>query len=215
MPNSVLGKQAARPHDRTLKGLRHMVMHLRQHRHSASYCTRGAVGLERDPDAPLVALHGATRPAYMHSFVDANLKSYSRTGGVGMLACGPIHTVSQNQHLASPCSHTSEVVAASTFLNHLVPTIGSLQELGIMRGMACPFYLDSMTTVFVANDDKGVKKSVWLIRRTAVLRDGVVGGKIMPIHISERDNIADPFTKYLTYAVWVRHMLYLLNLDTW
>jgi hypothetical protein len=211
MPNSVLGKNAAYPHCRTLKGLRHMAMHLRANKRSASYCTYGVVGLERSADDELIAPHGVRRPVYLHAFVDANLKSYSRTGGVAMLACGTIHTVSQNQHLASPCSHTSEVVAASTFFNHLVPTIGSLQELGIMQGVACPYYLDSKTTVFVANDDKGVKKSVWLIRRTAVLRDGVVGGHINPLYLSERDNCADPFTKYLPVAVWLRHMLYLLN----
>ena len=80
-----------------------------------------------------------------------------------------------------------------------------------MQGVACPYYLDSSTTVFVANDDKGVKKSVWLIRRTAVLRDGVIGGHIKPLHLLERDNCADPLTKYLPVAVWLRHMLYLLN----
>ena len=58
-----------------------------------------------------------------------------------------------------------------------------------------------------------VKKSVWLIRRAAVLEDGVVHGEIEPIHISERDMVADPFTKYLVYMVWVRHMHYALNYD--
>ena len=62
-------------------------------------------------------------------------------------------------------------------------------------GVPCPFYLDSSSTTFVANDDKGVKKSVWLIRRAAVLRDGVMHGQIEPIHLSEKDNVADPFTK--------------------
>ena len=68
----------------------------------------------------------------------------------------------------------------------------------------------------MANDDKGVKKSVWLIiiRRTAVLRDGVIGGHIKPLYLSEKDNCADPFTKYLLVAVcWLRHMLYLLNVE--
>ena len=44
-----------------------------------------------------------------------------------------------------------------------------------------------------------------------MLEDGVVHGDIEPIHISERDMVADPFTKYLIFAVWYRHMHYALN----
>jgi len=58
MPNSVLGKNAAFPHCRTLKGLRHMAMHLRANKRSASYCTYGVVGLQRSEDAELIAPHG-------------------------------------------------------------------------------------------------------------------------------------------------------------
>ena len=45
-----------------------------------------------------------------------------------------------------------------------------------------------------------------------VLRDGVNFNDILPLHIPEFNNIADPFTKYLVFAVWRRHMHYLLNL---
>ena len=56
---------------------------------------------------------------------------------------------------------------------------------------------------------------MWLARRVAVLREGVDMGEISPIHISERDMVADPFTKYLPYAVWNRHMDYLTNKPAW
>jgi hypothetical protein len=52
--------------------------------------------------------HGAKLSIH-HWFSDANLDTGSITGGVGMLAKGPIAVASQNQHLASPDSHTSEV----------------------------------------------------------------------------------------------------------
>jgi hypothetical protein len=68
--------------------------------------------------------------------------------------------------------------------------------------------------VFVATNDTAVKKSVWLIRRVAVLTDAVKHRQIRPLHISERDMVADPMTKYLTFAVWNRHMGYMLNRDT-
>ena len=76
--------------------------------------------------------------------------------------------------------------------------------------VACPSE-DSKTTVFVALNDTAVKKSVWLTRRVAVLQDASRQQEIIPLHISEKDMIADPFTKYLPYAVWDRHMGYMLN----
>ena len=110
------------------------------------------------------------------------------------------------------CSHGAEVVAAGTALNQLVPVNGVLQELRIRCGSSCPFYLDSKTTVFVSMSDSAVKKSVWLIRRVAVLTQGTSNGEMSPTHIGEANMVADPLTKYLTYSVWARHMRYLLNL---
>ena len=153
---------------------------------------------------------GKTFP-FFHFFSDANLDVNSVTGGVGMLACGLIMGISQRQHLKAPCVHTAEVVAASTNLNLLVPVSGVLQEMRIRKGAKVMFYLDSKTTVFVAKSDTAIKKSVWLIRRAAVLEDGVANGEIEPIHISEKDMAADPFTKYLTRDVWLRHMAFALN----
>ena len=121
--------------------------------------------------------------------------------------------ISQRQHLKAPCSHTSEVVGGGTNFSLSLPVGGVLQELHIQLGASVPFYLDSSTTVFVASSDTAIKKSVWLIRRAEVLTEGVSEGEIKPIHISERDMCADPFTKYLPYAVWTRHVHYYLNRD--
>ena len=35
------------------------------------------------------------------------------------------------------------------------------------------------------------------------------------VHINDPEMVADPFTKYLTIAVWNRHMLYVLNNKGW
>ena len=89
--------------------------------------------------------------------------------------------------------------------------MGVLQELSIQRGCAVPFYLDSLSTVFVCTSDTAIKKSAWLIRRVAVLAEGVAEGEIEPVHISEKIMLADPFTKYLVHAVWAAHMQQLRN----
>ena len=87
-----------------------------------------------------------------------------------------------------------------------------LQEIRIRLGKSTPFYLDSNTTVFVAESDTAIKKSAWLIRRADVLKDGVKYQEIQPIYISEADMAADPFTKYLVQSVWARHRHFFLNL---
>ena len=104
------------------------------------------------------------------------------------------------------------MVAAGNNFHAVVPQNGLLQELRLRLGRGTPFYLDSATTVFVARTDTAVKKSAWLIRRAAVLQEGVLYGEIIPVHIPEYNMVADPLTKYLTYPVWRRHMWYLLNL---
>ena len=87
-----------------------------------------------------------------------------------------------------------------------------LQELHIRQGKPTPFYLDSQSTVFVAKGAAAVKKTVWLTRRAAVLQEGVQHDEILPIHISEKHMLADPYTKYLKQSVWYGHMRRIHNL---
>ena len=164
-----------------------------------------------DDDELIAPFTDGKKAMYYHFFSDANLLERGTCGGVGMLAGGPIQTYSQRLQLANPCSHSAEVVAAGNNLSQVVPVNGLLQEIRIRCGSATPFYLDSKTTVFVATSDTAVKKSVWLLRRVAVLTDNVNHGEITPIHINDPEMIADPFTKYIVVAVWSKHMLYVLN----
>ena len=209
-PVNKLCSKMAHPHALTLKELRYTVASLAANPRCNTYGGWGIVGLEAAPERVLPFTEGRKDMAY-HFFSDASNNTMSVTGGVGMLAGGPIQSISQNQHLAAPCSHTSEVVSGGNNLNAVVPQNGLLQEVHIRLGVPCPFYLDSRTTVLVSQDDAAARKSAWLKRRIRVLQDGVDLGEIRPIHISEKDMVADPLTKYLPFAVWERHMAYLLN----
>ena len=145
---------------------------------------------------------------YFHFLSDAGLGSgtQSLTGGVGRLAGGPWAIVMLRQHLASPFSHAAEVVAAGTNLTTIAHGNAWLQENHIRQGKPTPMYLDSISTVFVAKGTTGVKKSVWLVRRTAVLHEAVEHGEIIPLHIPDAYMLADIFTKYLKYTVWRLHV---------
>ena len=211
-PINRLCKNMHCPSAATLAGLKFAVMHLVAHPHCASWCTNGHVGLEQ-PETLVEMTLDMRPPYYWHFFSDASNGLRSITGGLGMLAGGPVTAVHQAQHLAAPCSHTAEVVAAGVNVNlSVVPVNGILQEIRIRLGNPTPFYLDSSTTVFVAQHDSAVKKSVWLIRRVAVITECVNMGEVKPIHINDPLMVADAFTKYLTFPVWVRHMRYMLNL---
>ena len=202
-----LAKHTQHPHHDTLAGLRHVVMFCNAHPYTN--CFGGVWCQELEQPAQLIhPFTKGAKAAYFHWFSDSSL---TMTGGVGMLAGGPIAAISSRPHLANPDSTTGEIVAAGTNVHHLYPINGMLQELHIRLGKPTPFYLDSGSTVFVAMKDSAVKKSVWLMRRAVVLQEGVALDEIMPFHIPERDMVADSFTKYIRHEPWARHMHYLMN----
>jgi hypothetical protein len=149
----------------------------------------------------------------LHQFSDSNLDMPSITGGVQMLAGGAIEALSSRQHIVSPDAHTSEVVAAGTCLHRLMAIRGLLQELRIHQLAPSPLYIDSAFTVFVAKDVGGTKRSVWVLRRTAVLTQSV-GKDVDAVKIGEADMVADGYTKAIKHAVWIRHLAYAHNLAT-
>ena len=208
---NVMSQHTHRPSYEVLKHLRHGIMHMKAYPEWAWFGGNG-VGLEQAAELADITV-GAT-PMHYHHYSDAGLGSgtISYTGGQGMLAAGPWVTTMLRQHLASPYSHSAEVTAAGTNLNTTCAGNDWLQELHIRLGKPTPFYLDSQSTVFVAKCAAAVKKTVWLTRRAAVLQEGVQHDEILPIHVSEKYMLADPFTKYLKQSVWYGHMRRIHNL---
>ena len=128
-------------------------------------------------------------------------------GGVAMLA------MSLRQHLANPDIHTGEVHACSAVAHQAVPIAGLLQEAGLPQPHAIPFYLDSASAIFAGNVTGSVRKSVWTLRRVDVIKDSVAQNEIALVHIDEKNNVADSFTKVIAASAWRRHMEYILNRD--
>ena len=147
----------------------------------------------------------------LHAFADGALVPKSITGGTLMLAGASILDICQRQHLAAPDSHSNEIVAATTVLHSCVPIRGLLQECSVHQDRPTPFYVDSGSAVAAAQNRSAPKRSIWLQRRTLVFHEGVEQKEIEPTHISERDNVSDPNTKYLTYDVTKRHHHYKCN----
>ena len=121
------------PADATLKCCRHQAMYMCAHARGITYgpCK---FGLERDEKIDVSDPLHCPKLQFFHFFSDANLDTGSITGGIGMLAKAAIIVVSQRQHLASPSSHASEITAASSNFNVIVPTAGVLQELHVLCG---------------------------------------------------------------------------------
>lgn len=119
--------------------------------------------------------------------------------------------ISQRVHLACPDVHSVEMAAAGTLHTCVIPINGILQEIGIRRGRPCPFLLDSGSVVFSITSDKSVRRSTWLLRRAAPLQEAEQTSQIAPLKVRERDQVADPYTKYLKLDVWLRHFHVICN----
>ena len=199
----------ANPSSERMKDVKHSFLYLRNNPIGKTFGGKhvgGIMATEKD----VHAFTTGQKMGKLHVFSDA---SVGVTGGAIMLAGGCVQMLSARQHLASPSAHTSETVAAGTILNLLIPINGVCQELSIRLGEPTPFYLDSLSTVFVALDEEAPKKSIWIMRRTAMIQEAVKMKEIKPIHISEYDMVADSCTKYIKHSVWARHMHYVLNLS--
>ena len=135
----------------------------------------------------------------------------SVTGVAIMLAGVCFDPGAQRQHLSAPDVHTTEVVAAGTASQRLLSFRGLLQECRIPQVLPTPLFVDSQSTVFVANDEASVKKSVWMIRRAVVLQEAVMLSEIDVVKIGDAFNLADLFTKYVAYQKWRSLMDIILN----
>jgi hypothetical protein len=191
-----------------LAQLRHMFMHLGETPQGKIFGGHHVTGCCATATEVAPFTEGKKSGQY-HFFSDASINV---TGGIGMFGGGCIQNLMLRQHLESPSAHTSEIVAAGTNMNHLIPVNGILQELHIRQGNPTRMYFDSQSTVYVATSDAAPKKSVWLTRRNKVLTESVEHGEAEPIHIGEADMVADSFTKYVKRETWARHMHYILNL---
>ena len=83
-------------------------------------------------------------------------------------------------------------------LHKIIPIRGLLQELLIPQLQSTPAYTDSQSTIFVGNAATAARLSVWLNRRSAVIREGVDDGQIQLLKITDADNCANYFTKPIT-----------------
>ena len=72
-----------------------------------------------------------------------------------------------------------------------------------------PVFCDSQSTVFVANDAAAAKKSIWVSRRAAVLREAVDDGTISFEKIAREDNVADYLTRPITHAEYLHFAAYI------
>ena len=74
-----------------------------------------------------------------------------------------------------------------------------------------PCWMDSASTIFVAENRAAPKKSAWTRRKAEVLTEAYENGEVAPEKCEDPENFADPQTKYLTYKTWARHLHYTHN----
>jgi hypothetical protein len=140
------------------------------------------------------------------------------TGVFGGIAGGSCFLLAQRQQAITPDSHSCEVHAAGTTVYFAITIGGMLQEIGIPQARPTPILCDSQSTIFVANDATAIKKSVWLTRRAAVLREGVDDGDVDFIKLPREHNVADYFTRPVTHQEYLHYEQYMwpqLHMAQW
>ena len=191
---------------------KYAIMHLLAEPHCLRFGGHGEYDLMvRQPT--VVPFTVGAREMGLHVFADGALGRKSMSGGILMLAGGPIDVLCGRQHLQSPNSHTTEVVAASSVLHRVIAARGVLIETRVRQEHPTPFYMDSASTIFVANDAQAIKKSVWIARRTVALIEGKAMGEITPTYMKAALNCANFFTKYESLQEYRLHLWYFLNLN--
>ena len=174
---------------------------------------------------PICGLHmftdsnlGSPRPyddveckAIAHGTARANPPAMGRsiTGGIICAGGGSIATVCQRQHNIAPDSTAAEITACGTMLNKLVPIAGLFAELRLPSLRAIPVFVDSQSMIFVANDQAAVKRSVWILRRSAVLREFVDQQVVEFFKVGDPENVANLLTKPLTLEKLNKYLSYL------
>ena len=103
------------------------------------------------------------------------------------------------------------MVAAGTATQRLLTFRGLMQEMHIAQVRSSPLHIDSLSSVFAANDEASVRKSIWMIRRAVVVQEAVLLKEIDAIKIADENNLADIMTKYTKYSKWRRTINILLN----
>ena len=134
----------------------------------------------------------------------------SITGGVAMLGGGPVGIYCLRQQLKPSDSHVAEISAGGTVLHRVIPTQGLLQECLIPQLRPTPLFTDSQSTMFCANSAASSRLSVWVNRRSAVLREAVDTKIVSMEKIGDPDNVANYFTKPVTTVVMNHYFDYIL-----
>ena len=125
----------------------------------------------------------------------------------GLLGC---YMYCLRQHLKPDSSHTAEITAGGTMIHRVIPVRGLCQEMHVPQLRPVPAYTDSQSTIFCANSAASARLSVWVNRRSAVLRECVDESLVAMHKISDADNCANYYTKPVTTAVMNHYFDYML-----
>lgn len=202
---------AANPDTSVLTFVLHVFMYLNEHPNPCIYGGKGCHSLVlAEPTVP--PFTPGAKEWGLHAAADSSILVDSISGGKILLAGAVISTVCQRQHLTSPDSYTSELVAAGTVLHQILPTRGQLLEVSIHQDQPTPLYIDSASTLFTIHDQRAIRRSLWTRRRARILQQAQEMADIIAIKIDTEDNFSDPETKSLIVKAWYRHLCYNNNL---
>ena len=144
----------------------------------------------------------------LRAFVDANWagaedKRRSRTGFVLMLAGAPIIWSSKLQEITSHSSVQAELIAANAAAREVVYVRNLLTELGQKPHGATIMYEDNTGAISNSSSVQQGKYTRHMDIRHFYVREQVAAQRVLLVHVSTLDQLADPFTKGMSPRTFV------------
>lgn len=197
-PINQLAKKSQNPTRRDYHNLLNVVKYLKG---TADLC----IEYRQQPSLTLLAFSDAS-----YASIDS-IKSVS--GGVIMLSGGPIYWCSHVQDTIALSSTEAEMVAVVSLTQQVLFVRNFLSELLLKELPPTPIYTDSKPLALLTANNEGLSKTRLRYRLPKVhwLQEQVATKNITLPWIEGKSNVADTFTKNLSYQQFYTHLSALVS----
>ena len=130
----------------------------------------------------------------------------STSGGIVMMAGGPVNWISKLQPIVAVSSMEAEYIACFFVLQDVVWIQQLLKDLGLGRTQPTLVHIDSRSARQLAENPVHHQRSKHIDIKFHWIRDMVADGTVQLVHVPSEDQRSDFLTKSLRGDVFCRHV---------
>ena len=158
-------------------------------------------------------VYGGEADLKVEGYTDSSFQSdvddsKSVSGYVFIINGGAVSWKSSKQSTTADSVTEAEYIAASEAAKEAVWMKKFIAELGVVPTIEdpVPLYCDNNGAVAQAKEPRSHQKSKHILRRYHLIQEIVCRGDVKVERVPGTDNVADPFTKVLSRAVFEKHV---------